>query len=95
MSSYTLTTTVNKPYDATVDAVRVALQDQAEPSVAAVLPCNGVVRAVDETTTGVEAFDPDAMMGLAGNADTTALRRVAADAKRRLNGVLGSLAEEG
>ena len=38
-----------------------------DPSIAAVLPCNVVVRALDDTTTIVEAFDPDAMMGLADN----------------------------
>ncbi len=60
----------------------------AEPSIAAVLPCNVVVRAVDEHTTVVEAFDPDAMMGLA---DNDALRTVAADAKQRLTAALASL----
>jgi uncharacterized protein (DUF302 family) len=60
----------------------------AEPSIAAVLPCNVVVRVVDETTTIVEAFDPDAMMGLA---DNEALRTVAADAKQRLTAALAAL----
>lgn len=60
----------------------------AEPSIAAVLPCNVVVRAVDEDTTIVEAFDPDAMVGLA---DNDALRTVAADAKQRLNAALAAL----
>ncbi len=60
----------------------------AEPSIAAVLPCNVVVRAVDEDTTIVEAFDPDAIMGLA---DNDALRTVAADAKQRLAAALTSL----
>ncbi len=60
----------------------------AEPSIAAVLPCNVVVRALDENTTVVEAFDPDAMMGLA---DNDALRTVAADAKQRLTAALGAL----
>jgi len=64
---------------------------QAEPSIAAVLPCNVVVRSIDEDTTMVEAFDPDAMMGLADNA---ALHRVAADAKQRLNAVFAALNEE-
>ena len=41
---------------------------QLDPSIATVLPCNVVVRAVDDDTTMVEAFDPDAMMGLSGNA---------------------------
>lgn len=64
---------------------------QAEPSIAAVLPCNVVVRSVDENTTMVEAFDPDAMMGLADNA---ALNKLAADAKQRLNAAFAALNEE-
>jgi uncharacterized protein (DUF302 family) len=132
MSNYTITTTLNQPYAAAVEAVRVALGDrgfgvlteidlkatlkdkldvdiepqiilgacrpplayeaiQAEPSIAAVLPCNVVVRSVDENTTMVEAFDPDAMMGLADNA---ALNKLAADAKRRLNAAFAALNEE-
>jgi len=132
MSRYTITTTVNQPYPAAVEAVRTALSDQgfgvlteidlkaalkekldvdiapqiilgacrpplayeaiqAEPSIAAVLPCNVVVRSVDENTTMVEAFDPDAMMGLADNA---ALHKVAADAKQRLNAAFAALNEE-
>jgi len=127
-----MTTTLNQPYDAAVEAVRAALGGQgfgvltevdlkatlkdkldvdvgpqiilgacrpplayeaiqAEPSIAAVLPCNVVVRSVDETTTMVEAFDPDAMMGLADNA---ALHQVAADAKQRLNAAFAALNEE-
>lgn len=132
MSNYTITTTLNQPYDAAVDAVRAALGDQgfgvlteidlkaalkekldveiepqiilgacrpplayeaiqAEPSIAAVLPCNVVVRTVDDYATMVEAFDPDAMMGLADNA---ALHTVAADAKQRLNAAFAALNEE-
>ena len=64
---------------------------QAEPSIAAVLPCNVVVRSVDENTTMVEAFDPDAMMGLANNA---ALHKIAADAKQRLNAAFAALNKE-
>ena len=60
----------------------------AEPSIAAVLPCNVVVRAVDDATTIVEAFDPDAMMGLA---DNSALHSVAADAKQRITAALAAL----
>jgi uncharacterized protein (DUF302 family) len=60
----------------------------AEPSIAAVLPCNVVVRAMDDATTVVEAFDPDAMMGLA---DNPALHSVAADAKQRITAALASL----
>jgi len=126
--SYTLSTTLTRPYDATVEAVRAALADQGfgilteidlqatlkaklevdvapqvilgacrpqlahealgiDPSIAAVLPCNVVVRALDDQTTIVEAFDPDAMTQLAGEA----LRDVAADAKQRLTAALAAL----
>ncbi|GAB3037368.1 ABC transporter ATP-binding protein [Nocardioides flavus (ex Wang et al. 2016)] len=61
---------------------------QVDPSIAAVLPCNVVVRSLDEATTLVEAFDPDAMMGLA---DSGALDSVAADAKQRLRAALAAL----
>ncbi len=129
MSNYTITTTINKPYDEAVAAVREALGDQgfgvlteidlkaslkekldvdvdpqvilgacrpalayeairAEPSIAAVLPCNVVVRAVDHETTLVEAFDPDAMMSLANNA---ALKEIASDAKERLGAAFAAL----
>ena len=63
----------------------------ADPSIAAVLPCNVVVRSVDEATTVVEAFDPDAMMGLAGSG---ALDSVAADAKARLTAALAALSSD-
>ncbi|MEJ7635567.1 DUF302 domain-containing protein [Aeromicrobium sp.] len=64
---------------------------QAEPSIAAVLPCNVVVRSVDEGATVVEAFDPDAMMGLA---DNEALHVIATDAKQRINAAFAALNEE-
>lgn len=65
---------------------------QAEPSIAVVLPCNVVVRAAGEATTVVEAFDPDAVIGLAGSNRT--LASVATDAKTRLNAALSSLTQE-
>ncbi len=65
---------------------------QAEPSIAAVLPCNVVVRSAGDTTV-VEAFDPDAMMGLAGSSE--ALQGVATDAKARLTAALKQLTEGG
>jgi uncharacterized protein (DUF302 family) len=61
---------------------------QVDPSIAAVLPCNVVVRSLDDATTLVEAFDPDAMVGLAG---ADALDSVAADAKQRLTAALAAL----
>lgn len=72
-------------------ACRPALAYEAlnlDPSIAAVLPCNVVVRALDEATTLIEAFDPDAMMGLA---DNDALHAVATDAKERLTAALDAL----
>lgn len=133
MTQYTLKTTVRRPYDETVEAVRAELSAagfgilteidlkgtlkakldvdvapqvilgacrpelahqalQAEPSIAALLPCNVVVRVVDETTTVVEAFDPDVMMSFAAQdqaGDT--LRAVATDARQRLTAALAAL----
>ncbi len=65
----------------------------ADPSIAAVLPCNVVVRSVGEGSTIVEAFDPDAMMGLAGAHEPgSPLARVAADARERIDAMLTALA---
>ena len=127
--SYTLSTTVDRPYAETVVAVRDALAEQgfgvlteidlaatlkakldvdipaqvilgacrpplayqaiqADPSMAAMLPCNVVVRAVSDTTCVVEAFDPDAMMSFS---DSDTVRAVARDAKQRLTATLASL----
>lgn len=75
-------------------ACRPALAYEAlgiDPSIAAVLPCNVVLRALDDATTVVEAFDPDAMMGLA---DNDALHAVATDAKERLTAALAALTQE-
>jgi uncharacterized protein (DUF302 family) len=133
MASYTLATTIERPYDETVEAVRAALTEQgfgilteidlkatlktkldvdvppqvilgacrpalayralqAEPSIAATLPCNVVVRSVDEQTTVVEAFNPDTMSGLADNHH--GLRTIARDAKDRLTAALAALTQE-
>jgi uncharacterized protein (DUF302 family) len=132
MGTYTMSTTITRPYAEVLDATRAALADQGfgilseidlaatmkakldvdlppqvilgacrpplayeaiqvDPSIAAVLPCNVVVRSVDGDATVVEAFDPDAMMGLA---DDDALDSVAADAKQRLTAALAALSEE-
>ena len=64
---------------------------RADPSIATVLPCNVVVRALDDRTCVVEAFDPDVMLGLA---DAPELRQVAQDAKERLVAVLAAVGEE-
>lgn len=131
MTTFTLSATLNQPYDEAVNATRQALAEQGfgilteidlratlktkldvdvapqvilgacrpalayealtvDPSIAAVLPCNVVVRALGDQTTLVEAFDPDAMMGLA---DSDALDAVAADAKQRLTAALAALTQ--
>jgi uncharacterized protein (DUF302 family) len=128
---YTLSATLERPYEAAVDDVRRALADQGfgvlteidlrttlkaklgvdvaphvilgacrpelahralgiDPAVATVLPCNVAVRAVGESTTVVEAFDPDAMTRLAGDA----LGEIAADARQRLSAALSQLTQE-
>ncbi len=66
----------------------------ADPSIAALLPCNVVVRAVDERTTIVEAFDPQAMIAFAGDTGH-GLRAVADDARQRLTAALAALTGEG
>ena len=59
---------------------------QADPSIAALLPCNVVVRA-DGDQTIVEAFDPMAMTAMAPDAPA-ALHDIAEDARGRLTGAL-------
>jgi uncharacterized protein (DUF302 family) len=129
MGGYTMSATLDQPYEETVRAVRSELQQQgfgvlseidlratfrekldvdvapqvimgacrpslayealqADPSIAAVLPCNVVVRAIDDSTTMVEALDPDVMMGLS---DVGGLDSVAADARQRLTAMLAAL----
>ena len=126
---YTLSTTLERPFDRALGEVREALAGQGfgvlteidlkatlkakldvdvapqvilgacrpqlahqalgiDPAIATVLPCNVVVRSVGDATTVVEAFDPDAMTRLAGDA----LVDVAADARRRLTAALDQLA---
>ena len=57
-----------------------------DPSVAALLPCNVVVRSVGDQATLVEAFDPGAMMRLAGGQDD--LADLAAEVGRQLRAAL-------
>ncbi|PUA82056.1 DUF302 domain-containing protein [Nocardioides currus] len=134
--TFTMSTTVDLPYDEAVNLTRHALAEQGfgvlteidlaatmkakldvdlppqiilgacrpqlaheaisvDPSIAAVLPCNVVVRSTGESTTVVEAFDPDAMMGLAGSpSGDGALASVAADAKQRLTAALAVIAAQ-
>jgi uncharacterized protein (DUF302 family) len=61
---------------------------QAESSVGLLLPCNVVVRSVDDSTTLVEALDPQVMVGLT---DNPALSEVADEAGRRLAAALDAL----
>ena len=61
---------------------------QAEPSIGLLLPCNVVVRALDQTTTAVEAVDPQTMVSMT---DNTELQGVADDATQRLRAALDSL----
>ena len=127
---YTLTTTVQRPYEETVEAVREALGEQgfgvlteidikatlkkkldvdvapqiilgacrpplahqalqADPSIGTLLPCNVVVRSQDESTTIVEAVDPEKMLGMSEQA--AALNDVACDAKERLQKALAAV----
>jgi uncharacterized protein (DUF302 family) len=62
---------------------------QVDPSVAAMLPCNVVVRSVGEDTCVVEAFDPAVMTQIAPG-----LEQVAAEAGVRLAAALAALTEE-
>lgn len=85
---------VDLPPQVILGACRPALAYEAiqvDPSIAAVLPCNVVVRSVDEGTTVVEAFDPAVMMGMS---DQAALGRVAADARQRITAALAALTQE-
>jgi len=61
---------------------------QAEPSVGVLLPCNVVVRYIDDETTVVEALDPKVMVTLTHN---DALSLVADEAGRRLAAALDTL----
>lgn len=67
---------------------------QTDPSIAALLPCNVVVRSTGEATTVVEAFDPAVMTSFAGDAGET-LRRVSEDARARLSSALAAVATRG
>jgi uncharacterized protein (DUF302 family) len=42
---------------------------QADPSIAALLPCSVVVREISDQTTLLEAFDPAAMARLSSSSD--------------------------
>ena len=61
---------------------------QAEPSIGLLLPCNVVVRTLDETSTAVEAIDPQMMVAMTDNPE---LQSVSDDATTRLRAALTSL----
>ena len=61
---------------------------QVEPSVGLLLPCNVVVRFLDDDTTVVEALDPKVMVSLTQN---EALSSVADEAGQRLETALDTL----
>ena len=63
---------------------------EADPRIATMLPCNVVVAAEGEETR-VEVFDPAAMTSFSSDAGVA---EVAADARRRLTGMLEALTEE-
>jgi uncharacterized protein (DUF302 family) len=60
----------------------------AEPSIGLLLPCNVVVRALDDASTLVEAMDPETMVTLTGNEN---LSDVATAARERLTAALAAL----
>lgn len=62
---------------------------QADPSIAAMLPCNVVVRSLGEDESIVEVFDPAAMTQMSNGGE--ALAAVAADARTRLTAMLDTL----
>ena len=63
-----------------------------EPSVGLLLPCNVVVRALDDEHTLVEAMDPDMMVAVT---DQPELAPIADEARQRLSDALASLTTSG
>ena len=61
---------------------------QVDDRVAALLPCNVVVSAIDSATTRVEAMDPYVMDQISGG---KRLNAVATEARERLAGMLKAL----
>jgi len=60
---------------------------EQEPEIGLLLPCNVVVRAVEDGSR-VEIADPEAMLGIVGNEQLDA---IAEEAKRRLLRVIANL----
>jgi uncharacterized protein (DUF302 family) len=63
---------------------------QAEPSAGLLLPCNVVIRSLDDETTVVEALDPKVMVSLTHN---DGLSFVADEAGKRLAAALDTLTQ--
>ncbi|WP_235530069.1 MULTISPECIES: DUF302 domain-containing protein [unclassified Nocardioides] len=85
---------VDMPPQVILGACRPALAHQAllaDPSIAALLPCNVVVRSIKGDQTTVEAFDPAFMAAMV---DSDAVRTVASDARERLSNMLETIARE-
>ena len=61
---------------------------QVEPSVGLLLPCNVVIRAIDNDTTVVEALNPKVIVSLTQN---EALSSVATEAGQRLAAALDTV----
>jgi uncharacterized protein (DUF302 family) len=59
-----------------------------DPSIGLLLPCNVVVRSLDDTHTLIEAMNPDVMVNATGNA---ALAPVAEQARTRLTAAMTAL----
>lgn len=62
-----------------------------EPSVGLLLPCNVVVRSLDDNTTVVEALDPKVIVSMTGN---DALSSIADEAGQRLTAALFTLTHQ-
>lgn len=131
METFTLSGSLDTPYEPSVERVRRALADagfgvlteidlagtlkakldveiaprvilgvcrpqlayqalQADPRVAALLPCTVVVTALADGRTQVEALDPGIMSGLSSE---PGIAEVAADARDRLAAMLDALAQ--
>ncbi|MEO6604383.1 MAG: DUF302 domain-containing protein [Aeromicrobium sp.] len=85
---------IDLPPQLILGACRPQLAHQAllaDPSIAAMLPCNVVVRSIDSASTAVEVLDPDLMARLT---DAPAVHAVAQDAGDRLRIMLATISKE-